>query len=59
MYNMYQKDYILRMIEMLGDFLRAIFGMLSEKDYQKASEKINEAYFAKMLLSLKKFRLTS
>ncbi len=41
---MYQKDYILRMIEMLGDFLRAIFGMISGSKYGEATEKLNEAY---------------
>jgi|WetSurSiteA1Bulk_404760.scaffolds.fasta_scaffold00771_5 hypothetical protein len=41
---MYQKDYILRMIEMLGDLLRAIFGMITRGNYQQASRSINEAY---------------
>ena len=42
---MYQKDYILRMIEMLGDLLRAIFGLITKGDYRQAEEKLNEAYY--------------
>jgi hypothetical protein len=41
---MYQKDYILRMIEMLGDLLRAIFGWISHGKLEEAEEKINEVY---------------
>jgi hypothetical protein len=42
---MYQKDYILRMIEMLGDLLRAIFGLITKGDYRQAEEKLNEAFY--------------
>jgi len=42
---MYQKDYILRMIEMLGDLLAAIFGIVIKGDYFKASEKLEQIYF--------------
>jgi hypothetical protein len=41
---MYQKDYILRMIEMLGDLIRAILGMITRGNFQQAEEKLNEAY---------------
>jgi hypothetical protein len=41
---MYQKDYILRMIEMLGELIRAILGMITRGNYQQAEEKLNEAY---------------
>jgi hypothetical protein len=41
---MYQKDYILRMIEMLGELIRAIFGMIARGNFQQAEEKLNEAY---------------
>ena len=41
---MYQKDYILRMIEMLGELLRAIFGMISKGQFPEAEESISEAY---------------
>ena len=42
---MYQKDYILRMIEMLGDLLRAIFGMITRGNYRQAEDKLNEAFY--------------
>ena len=41
---MYEKDYILRMIEMLGDLLRAIFGWIGKGKLEEAGDKINEAY---------------
>jgi hypothetical protein len=41
---MYQKDYILRMIEMLGELVRAILGLIVKGNYQQAEEKLNEAY---------------
>ena len=43
---MYQKDYILRMIEMLGDLLRAVLGWMAKKDFTKAEEKLSEAYIS-------------
>jgi hypothetical protein len=42
---MYQKDYILRMIEMLGDLLAAIFGLIKKGDYKKASEQLSNIYY--------------
>jgi len=42
---MYQKDYILRMIEMLGDLLAAIFGLIKKGDYKRASEKLGKIYY--------------
>ena len=42
---MYQKDYILRMIEMLGDLLAAIFGLARKGDYNQASEKLTRIYY--------------
>jgi hypothetical protein len=45
---MYQKDYILRMIEMLGDLLAGIFGLIKKGDYRKASEQLGKIYY-KML----------
>jgi hypothetical protein len=41
---MFQKDYLLRMIEMLGELIRAIFGLITRGDYEKAGQKLNEAY---------------
>jgi hypothetical protein len=42
---MYQKDYILRMIEMLGDLLAAIFGLVRKGDYNQASERLEQIYY--------------
>jgi tetratricopeptide (TPR) repeat protein len=42
---MYQKDYILRMIEMLGDLLAAIFGLIRKGDYQQAGENLDRVYY--------------
>ena len=42
---MYQKDYILRMIEMLGDLLAAIFGLIKKGDHMKASEQLSKIYY--------------
>jgi hypothetical protein len=42
---MYQKDYILRMVEMLGDLLAAIFGLIKKGDYKKASEQLGKIYY--------------
>jgi len=42
---MYQKDYILRMIEMLGDLIAAIFGLVRKGDYTQASEKLDRIYY--------------
>jgi hypothetical protein len=41
---MYQKDYILRMIEMLGELIRAILGLIVKGNFEQAEEKISEAY---------------
>ena len=42
---MYQKDYILRMIEMLGDLLRGFFGLLRREDFEGASEALEKIYY--------------
>jgi len=41
---MFEKDYILRMIEMLGELIRAIIGYIARGEYQLAREKLTEAY---------------
>jgi hypothetical protein len=41
---MYQKDFILRMIEMFADFIAGIFGMLKKGEFEKASQAIENAY---------------
>jgi hypothetical protein len=42
---MYQKDYILRMIEMIGDLLAAILGLIKKGDYKRASEQLGKIYY--------------
>jgi hypothetical protein len=42
---MYQKDYILRMIEMLGDLIAAILGLIKKGDYNQASERLGNIYY--------------
>lgn len=42
--HMYQKDYILRMIEMFGEMLAGIFGLLRKRRYEEASQAIENAY---------------
>ncbi|MBN2486072.1 MAG: hypothetical protein JXB34_08870 [Bacteroidales bacterium] len=41
---MYQKDFILRMIEMLAELVAGILGLIKKGDYQKASQSIDNAY---------------
>ena len=41
---MYQKDYILRMLEMLGDFITAIMARIRKKDFEKATEMLENSY---------------
>ncbi|MBN2612520.1 MAG: hypothetical protein JXB00_13265 [Bacteroidales bacterium] len=41
---MYRKDYILRMIEMFGEMLKGILGMIRKKNYEEASQAIENAY---------------
>jgi hypothetical protein len=41
---MYQKDYILRMVEMLGQMIAAILGLIKKGELQLAQKSIDEAY---------------
>lgn len=41
---MFQRDYILKMIEMFGEMLAGILAMIRRKQYKKASETIENAY---------------
>ena len=42
---MYQRDYILRMIEMLGDLIAGIMGLIKKKKFDEASEKLGRIYY--------------
>jgi hypothetical protein len=41
---MYQKDYILRMIEMLGDLIAGILGLIKKGEFEKATDKLENLY---------------
>ena len=41
---MYKRDFILRMIEMLGEVIARILGFISKGDFQQASQSIENAY---------------
>ncbi len=42
---MYQKDYILRMVEMIGDLIAAFLGLLKKGDLDQAQKLIERGYF--------------
>ena len=41
---MYQKDFILRLIEMMAELIAGILGMIKKGNFEKASEHIDHAY---------------
>ena len=41
---MYQKDFIMRMIEMLGDLIAGILAKIKKGDFPQASQSLNNAY---------------
>ena len=42
---MYQKDYILRMIEMIGDLIAAILGLIKNGDHEQAEKLLERGYY--------------
>lgn len=42
---MYQKDYILRMIEMIGDLIALILGLVKKGDPEQAAKILERGYF--------------
>jgi hypothetical protein len=42
---MYQKDYILRMIEMIGDLIAGILGLIRKGDFNRASKELGDIYY--------------
>jgi tetratricopeptide (TPR) repeat protein len=42
---MYQKDFILRMIEMLGELVAGILGLIRKGEFPKASQALENAYY--------------
>ena len=43
---MYQKDYILRMIEMMGELIAGLLGLIKKGEFQQAQQSIENAYYA-------------
>lgn len=43
-YTMYRKDFIMRMIEMIGELVAGILGYIKKGEFSKASESIENAY---------------
>ena len=62
---MYQKDFILRMIEMIGELIAGVLGMIKKGDFQQAAQTLDDAYFnflkedASLLKSIKNENLTN
>jgi len=42
---MYQKDYILRMIEMLGQLIAGILGLIKKGNFAQAEDKLEKLYY--------------
>jgi len=42
---MYQKDYILRMIEMLGQLIAGILGLIKKGNFEQAEDKLENLYY--------------
>jgi hypothetical protein len=42
---MYQRDYILRMIEMIGQLIAAIMGKIRKGEYETASRQLSNLYY--------------
>lgn len=61
---MYQKDFILRMIEMIGELIAGILGLIKKGDFEQASLSIENAYYnflqedASFFRSISKEKLT-
>lgn len=41
---MYQKDFLLRMIEMLAEMIAGILGLIKKGEFQQASQRLERAY---------------
>ena len=61
---MYQRDFILRMIEMLGELVAGILSMIKKRDFPQAKEALENAYYeflkqdASFFKGIKKSELT-
>ena len=41
---MYQRDFIMRMVEMLAELVAGIFGLIKKGEFDKAAQSIDNAY---------------
>ena len=61
---MYQRDYLLRMIEMIAELIAGILGLIKKGDFQQASQSLDNAYYdflkqdASLFRSIDKEKLT-
>ena len=53
---MYQRDYILRMIEMIGQLIAAIIGKIRKGEYETASQQLGNLYYDVMKEDASYFR---
>lgn len=42
---MFQKDYILRMVEMIGDLIAALLGLIKKGDFEQAEKMLERGYY--------------
>ena len=56
---MYQRDYILKMIEMMGQFVAAILSKILKREYKEAEELLEESYNTLLKDSAAKFTFIS
>ncbi len=42
---MYQRDYILRMVEMIGDLIAGILGLVRKGKFEQASDELGKIYY--------------
>ena len=61
---MYQRDYIMRMIEMIGELVAGILGLIKKGNFQQASLSLENAYYnflkedAALLRNINKEKMT-
>ncbi len=53
----YQRDYLLRMIEMIGDLIAGILGLIKRGVFEKATKSIDEVYMTVLKEDARFFRL--
>ena len=54
---MYQKDYIMRLIEEMTKVLAVFFGLLKKGDYEEASEQLENSYYGLLKEDAAYFRM--